>query len=192
MLRPVLVSGPAVLPVTVEEAKLALRIDGSDIDSEIESAIKAAVAHYEGWNGLLGICLVEQTWRIDFGRFERCMFLPLRPVQSITSIKWRQSNGQISTVPSAEYAYRTEAGGSSVIIFRDSYSFPADLHELAPVSVEYVIGWPVVEGKATTPEDLKAAIKLRAQLFLDEAALANSEHLERVEKALISKHQSFA
>ncbi|MCB5201891.1 phage head-tail connector protein [Neorhizobium sp. T786] len=189
MFRPVLATPATVLPVTVEEVKSSLRIDGDDLDSEIESAIKSAVAHYEGWNGKLGISLVEQTWRVSFGRFERSMFLPLRPVQRITSVDWKDIDGVSAPVTPAEYLLQSDAGGTYFARFFDAYVFPTSLYETSPISIDYVAGWPLKDGKATTPEDIKSAIKMRVQMQIDEAATANREHLKDFERELVSKYK---
>lgn len=190
MRRPVLVTPASVLPVTVAEVKVALRIDGTDLDTEIESQIKAAVEHYEGWNGILGVCLVEQTWRQSFDRFERCMMLPLRPVQSIASVKWRNAAGEIATVASSNYALDTDDGGLSFVRFKRGYGYPSGLADSGAVSIEYVAGWPLVEGKPTTPEAIKAAIKIRVQMHIDEAAKQGGEALEKMESRLIGTYGS--
>lgn len=190
MRRPVLVSPAAVLPVTVAEVKLALRIDGDDLDSEIESQIKAAVEHYEGWTGILGVCLVEQTWRQSFDRFERCMMLPLRPVQSIASVKWRNATGEIATIAASNYSLETEDSGLSYAYFKRGYAYPSDLTDVGGVAIEYVAGWPIVEGKATTPESIKTAIKIRVQMHIDEAAKQGAEVLEKIESRLIGTFRS--
>lgn len=142
MLRPVLVSPPEMLPVSLEEAKRHLRVKHSLEDDLIRGLIGAATVHLDGWTGILGRCLVEQIWRQDFDRFERCLVLPLGPVISVTSVTWRNAAGQIATVASGSYALRTDAGGRSVVSFDRDFTFPIDLHESAAVAVTYRAGYP--------------------------------------------------
>lgn len=198
MHRPVLVTPPTVLPVSLIEMKQALRIlerdaDGNALPDEdddlIESEIKAATAHYEGWAGILGVCLVEQTWRQDFDAFACRMHLPLRPVSDVLSVKWRNSDGQISTVASADYALKTNAGGDSIVWLKRSFVGPSNLYETEAVQIEFRAGWPVVEGIATTPADIKGAIKLRVKVAYDEAAKAGAQNLERMEAGLLAKYR---
>lgn len=191
MYRPVLVEAPAILPISVEEVKQALRIDADEDDAQIEREIRSAVAHYEGWTGILGICLVEQTWRQDFDGFG-CLFLPLGPVIAIASLSWRNRQGQIVTVDQDEYTLRTDAAGRSFVRFRDAYQRPSDLYESAAVQVEYKAGWPVADGDSTVPEDIITAIILRVQLAYDEAAKSGSTHLERIETDLLAKYRRFS
>ncbi|RVK61936.1 hypothetical protein CN162_01445 [Sinorhizobium meliloti] len=191
MLRPVLVTAPSALPVSLAEVKSALRVDGGDSDTDLERLIRSAVDHYEGWSGILGIALVAQTWRQDFNSFDRKMMLGLRPVQSISSVKWRNEAGQISTVAAEDYALKTDAGGRSYVRFVNNFSTPSGLYEDAAVSIEFVVGWPLsAEETPTTPEDIKTAIILHVQKHYDEAAKTNSDILERVERDLISRYRA--
>lgn len=192
MHRPVLVTPSELLPIAVEEVKQALRIDHSDDDIVIDRLIRSAVDHYEGWNGILGIVLVEQTWRQDFDSFNGCMHLPLGPVRDIVSVKWRNRQGQMATVSPDDYTLRTDGGGRSFVRLGSGYSRPGDLADSAAVQVEYVAGWLVVDGTATVPHDLRTAIILRVQLSYDEAAENNSENVERIEGSLISKYRRIA
>lgn len=184
MHRPVLVTPATELPVSIEEVKLALRIDEVELDAEIRSQIQSAVAHYEGWNGILGISIAEQEWRQDYDRFDRELCLLIGPVQpEQMAVTWRNPDGQISTVPPASYVLRIDSAGRASVRFDAAYQLPSDLHESGAVSVTYRAGY------AEVPHDIKSAIKLRVQMMIDEAAQANLQHLERAENALISKYR---
>ncbi|MFC0246796.1 hypothetical protein ACFOLL_12980 [Falsochrobactrum ovis] len=184
MHRPILVAPSTKLPVSIEEVMLALRIEEVELETEIESQIKAAVAYYEGWGGILGISILEQEWRQDYDRFERELCLPVGPVLSkAISVTWRNPAGQVSTVPPSSYALRVDSAGRATIRFDAGYQLPTDLHESGAVSVTYWAGYDPV------PEDIKSAIKLRVQMMMDEAAQANLQHLERAENALLQKYR---
>ncbi|MCK8779081.1 phage head-tail connector protein [Rhizobium sp. NTR19] len=186
MFRPVRVTPSADLdlPISVEDVKTALRVDGDDTDGEIERLIKAAVQHYEGWSGVLGIAIVEQTWRQDYGRFEEKMGLKVGPVTSIASVKYRNDQGQIATVAADKYALKHTGGGEAYVRFDRGFTAPVDLYEDAPISIEYVAGWPIGE----VPADIQTAIILRVQKHFDAAAQTNSDVLDRVEKDLTSRY----
>jgi uncharacterized phiE125 gp8 family phage protein len=188
MFRPVRVTAAddIPLPITVADVKTALRVDGTDSDSEIERLIKAAAEHYEGWNGVLGIVIVEQTWRQDFGRFEDKMGLRVRPVTAIASVKYRNAQGQISTVSEDDYTLKHDGGGQAYARFNSGFTAPSDLYEDAPVSIEYVSGWAA----NAVPADIQTAIILRVQKHFDEAAQANADVLDRVERELTSRYRT--
>ncbi len=192
MHRPVLVTPPAVLPISVADVKKALRIDSNDDDDTIETFIQSAVDHYEGWTGILGICLVEQTWRQSYDGFDRALCLPLGPVIEAVSVSWRNSAGQISTVPATSYTLETSAGGQSQIRFRNAFAQPSDLYERGAVSIEYKAGWAVVGDKPTVPKDICTAIIARVQVGYEQAANEAGSTLSVVENALISKWRRFS
>jgi uncharacterized phiE125 gp8 family phage protein len=139
MYRPVLITAPATKPITSTEVKAQLDITYTDKDTYIDGLIAAATAHVDGWTGILGRCLITQTWRQDFDRFNRCLRLPLFPVASITSAKYEDEAGAEQTVDSANYVLRCDDLGHYVE-FKDTYSF-AGLYDVRPaVHVTYVAG----------------------------------------------------
>lgn len=112
MYRPVRVAAPSTTPLTRAQVKAHLRVDFPDDDDLIDALIQAAVSHLDGWTGILGRCLVEQTWRQDYDTFEYSMRLPLFPVLSIESVKYDDTNGVEQTVSSANYRLlHDELGG---------------------------------------------------------------------------------
>lgn len=163
MHRPVLITSPAIQPVTLAEAKLHLRVDHNDEDALIESLIRAVTEHLDGWTGILGRCLVEQVWRQDHDRFAREMIIPLGPVIAVQSVTWRDPVGQLSTVPSGSYDLRTDEAGSTIIRFDTDYAFPANLHESRAVAITFRAGYETNPGPpatSTVPDPLKVAILL--------------------------------
>lgn len=163
MHRPVLVTPPAIQPVTLTDAKLHLRVDHNDENTQIEGLIRAATEHLDGWTGILGRCLAEQVWRQDHDRFARQMLIPLGPVIAVQSITWRDPAGQLSTVPSGSYDLRIDEPGNAVIRFDANYVFPANLHESRAVAITFKAGYPTNPGSpetSTVPDPLKVAILL--------------------------------
>lgn len=96
----IMTSGPALEPVTVAEAKAHLRLDGTAEDALIQSLITTARLHIES---ALGLSLMTQTWAWFLDRWFRRprISLPLRPVQSIESIRiWSQDGSSQLISPS--------------------------------------------------------------------------------------------
>jgi hypothetical protein len=86
MLSPVLVTPPTDTPVSLDEAKLHLRVDGDDEDTYITALIAAATGHLDGFTGILGRCLMAQTWSQEYEAACGDLVLPLGPVSTVTSI----------------------------------------------------------------------------------------------------------
>lgn len=214
MHRPVLVTPPALTPVSLAEAKMHLRVaeydeEGAviagDDDGLIAAYIDTAVSYLDGWTGILGRCLVEQTWRQDFDGFCTALKLPLSPVMEIVSITWRNAEGQISTINDSEYSLDVDAGGGARARFRNGFAFPSGLYESRAVSVTYKAGWPSLPAVdadpgseppvvatlaiSTVPSALKIAILLLVGEWYDnrEASAAGSaEELPFAVTALIA------
>lgn len=191
MHKPVLVTAPTMTPVSLADAKVQLAVEHDEHDAMIDGFIAAAVDHLDGWSGILGRALVEQTWRQDFDCFSGHMRLPLAPVISITSVTWRDSSGQISTVSSDDYALLSDALGP-YIKFKSGFSWPDDLNQIKPVSVTFVVGYPTtpevpevpeipeslpeqpfvpavpaIPAQSTVPAAIKAAILIHVRLMYD-------------------------
>ncbi|KFC62773.1 hypothetical protein FF80_03340 [Devosia sp. LC5] len=178
MHSPVLVTAPAMTPVSLPEAKVQLAVDHDEHDDMITAFIAAAVDHLDGWTGILGRALVEQTWRQDFDSFSGCMRIALAPVISITSITYRNAAGQISTVTSSDYTLLADALGPYVE-FKSDFERPSDLNETKPVSLTYLAGYPTtpevpadgetpaIPAVSNIPPAIKAAILIHVRLMYD-------------------------
>ena len=64
-MTPYLVTPPAILPVDLADMKAHLRAVHDDDDAMIDSLIAGAVAMLDGWGGVLGRCIMPQTWAVD-------------------------------------------------------------------------------------------------------------------------------
>ncbi|NSL20562.1 head-tail connector protein [Agrobacterium tumefaciens] len=187
MHRPVRVTAPEMLPVSLEEVKKALRVDSADDDDMLTNLIQSAVDHYEGWTGILGICLVEQTWRQNFDRYEQCLLVPLGPVNAVDAISIRNAAGSETPVQASDYAVETTAAGRDVVRFADGFAMPNDVAERAAISVDYRAGWPIVDNKPTVPADIRTAIIARVQIGYEQTATDAGKTIASMESALISK-----
>lgn len=53
------------MPVSLAELKLHLRVDHTDDDTTIDGQQAAAVAYLDANGGVLGRCIMPQTWAVD-------------------------------------------------------------------------------------------------------------------------------
>lgn len=63
-MTPTLITPPVAMPVTLAEAKAHCRVDGSEDDAVLSALIAGATGHLDGWSGILGRCIMPQTWRV--------------------------------------------------------------------------------------------------------------------------------
>lgn len=143
--RAVRVSEPAGEPVSLSEAKVFLRIDGSDEDALLTELIKAARIAAEQQ---MGKSLITQSWQLRFdGSAPAIVALPYAPVQTVTSVK-RIDEQDNETLLSASHYY---VNSVLELVFR-TVPFA---HR---VVVEYVAGFGDEPGDV--PTDMVQAILL--------------------------------
>jgi uncharacterized phiE125 gp8 family phage protein len=99
-----LILPPTEAPVTLQEVKEHLRVEGGHDDAAIVAMIEAAVEALDGPAGFLGQCIQPQTWALMLDRFPpREIAIPLGPVSSIVSITYTNQAGLEAVVPAADY-----------------------------------------------------------------------------------------
>lgn len=166
--HPVLVSPPTITPVSMDEVKAHCKAaEFADDDARLLIFLKSAVAHLDGWQGILGRCLVEQTWRQDFDSFSDCMRFQLGPVIDITSIKYDDADGVEQTIDPEDYELSIDACGRPFVRFVSSYSAPTLSSVLPALRVTYRAG---VANAGTDPNftsavesDIKNAILMMVE-----------------------------
>lgn len=118
MFRPVRISPPTELPISVEDAKAFLRVDGADDDELIEALIGAALDHLDGRAGILGRCLMTQTWRYRLASFRRSIDLDM-PGATAAVLRYANRDGVQQTVDASDVTL-VETVRGSVIVVADS------------------------------------------------------------------------
>ena len=145
-----LITPPALEPVSLTEAKLHLRVDGSDEDDLITALIVAARQAAEHQ---LDRALVTQTWERRFDAFPAAeLELGMPPVQSITSVTYYDADEVLQTMDAADYAldaYRLP--GWAVPAYGTTW--PSTLDTPNAVRVRFVAGY------GDTASDVPEAIR---------------------------------
>src|SRR6056297_2691300 len=91
-MRLTLLSGPAVEPLALDDAKAHLRLDGEDEDAYLATLIRTSREHIEAARGL---ALVTQSWRatLDCWPDDGVVCIAIRPMQSVAAITLRDAQG---------------------------------------------------------------------------------------------------
>jgi uncharacterized phiE125 gp8 family phage protein len=153
-----------ITPSTVEVVPLALakshfRVDHSDDDAIIQTYIKAAIAHIEGYSGIGNVTLGQASWEQYHDAFP-CDALKLlqRPVISIDKVEYLdETTGLYVLWPSSNYS-------TDVVSFHgwvapiDSWPIPREA--INAVKITFKAGF----GNTTEsiPDDLRVAVLLLA------------------------------
>jgi len=152
----VLVTPPASSPISLTEVKAHLRVDHTDEDTHIQLLIDAATTYLDGWTGILGRCLVSQTWDLYLDSFPTCetsIEIPLSPLISVSSVTYTDTAGDPQTVDSDDYTVDTITPPGWVVP-DSSFSWPATMDAVNAVKVRFVAGY------SSVPAAIKAAMLL--------------------------------
>ncbi len=164
-LRPVRLVAPAEAPVSLAEVKARCRVDHADDDDLLGGLAEVATGHLDGYAGVLGRCLVTQTWRQDFLGWGGCLRLPF-PDATVTALTYRDAAGAVQTVVTSSYRLFAETGGP-VLRFSPDWSAPTLDDDAAlgpPVSVTFTAGYGTA---AEVPWALWEAIRLHVWALYD-------------------------
>lgn len=165
--RPRLVSAPADTPVSVSQAKAHIRVGHSEDDTLISALIAAAVSLLDGHAGILGRCIVTQTWEQDFSCWpgNNLLRLPFPDVDpDSVEITYRDAS-DIEQTLSADHYETFEDAISTVIAFREAFTSPALCSDRrAPVTVTFDAGFGAA---ADVPAAIKHAVLLSVADFYE-------------------------
>lgn len=144
-MRLTLVNGPAAEPLTLDEAKAHLRLDGDDEDALLASLIATSRAHVEA---ALGLALLTQTWRwqADVVPARGLVELMMRPVERIERVAVEGDE-----VAAADYALDAGRG-------RLALHHAAGTRRRGAVEVVFVAGYGDAAGDV--PEPIRQALRL--------------------------------
>lgn len=162
-MRLVLDTAPDREPVTVGEIKEQCRITITDDDNLIERYITTARKRIEN---LLGRALITQTWDyyLDDWPANNYIVIPKGQLQTVTHVKYTDSNGDTTTWSNTEYNEDTYSDPGRVTL-EYGYTWPsATLHLQNPIEITFVCGYG--DNKNDVPEPIRQCILfLTAQLY---------------------------
>lgn len=147
---------PTAYPVTLDEVKIHLRVDGTAEDTLIEDQIKVATRMAENYTGL---SLSTQTRTVKMDRFNGDIKLPYGPVQSVTSVVYLDDEDAEQTVAAEDYIVDQQSGLSKI---RVNESWPYTNRSLNNVVVTYVAGYDLEDVPVEAKEGIK---KLVSRLY---------------------------
>lgn len=151
MVAPELVTAPAAL-FTLAEAKAHLRVEHDEEDALIATYLAAAVAHFDGYSGILGRCLLNQVWKVTLPVFPaRAFSLPLPGVQTVT-IAYLDANNVEQTLGQNDFFI----GCDGVVHFLPETGWPASYARPDAVRITFTAGYGATPDKVPAP--IRAAV----------------------------------
>lgn len=145
-----LITAPTRHPVTLIEAKDHLRVDDNNSDAYIDSLIEAATATLDGRDGILGRCLVQQTWELRISEWQQPIEIPLPPFVSVSSIKYLDTNGVEQTLSSTNYDVIDQGSGMAIIQPAYGQSYPNVRCQPNAIRIRYIAGYASVSNGGLT------------------------------------------
>lgn len=153
MRRQKIVTPPAQNPVTLAEAKKQARIYHDFDDDQVTMMIESATAIVEQY---LQRKLITQTWKMFLDSFPVEIKVLFGDLQSVTHVKYTDSDEAQSTFDSSKYLVDTDSKPGRIIL-KTNETWPTDvLSPKNPIEVQFVTGY----GDNTTdvPQDIRNAI----------------------------------
>jgi len=180
---------PYCEPVTLDEIKDHLRIEHNNHDSQLLGFIKASREWVEDFTRR---ALVQQTWKYYLqdwpsgDEFE----LPFPPLQSVTAIKYTDSDDTQTTWDSDDYEVDTDSEPGRIILAYGETWPSTTLHPKNPIEIEYVAGYDddgdsPADYTVNIPESIKNAIKLDVEIRYDRPNADYKKVLEDTRDSLL-------
>lgn len=177
------VTPPAVEPVSIDDLKLHLRLDGDDENAYLAGLIAAARRSCESFQNR---AYITQTLRLTADAFplyrdglyhfasrsvrgqDAGILLPRAPLQSVSSITYVDEAGVTRTLASTEYLVDNQSDPGRVAPAYGKY-WPATRGQMNAVAVTFVAGYGAA---ADVPGEIALAIKMLVAHFYENRELA--------------------
>lgn len=159
-------AGPAIEPVTLDEAKAHLRVDFSDDDDLITALIKTATASLESYTRTR---LITQTVQVTADSFLKLRSLPVWPVQSVVSVVYDDLDGVETTWDPALFTHRRSVKPNQIVPAYEE-TWPHARDHVDAVRVTLVVGYG--DAAEDVPAEIRHAMKLMISELYNNRELA--------------------
>jgi len=149
-----LVTAAVELPVSVDDCKSDLRIDGSTEDSLIESYIQAAS---KLCSEIVGRKLINETWKLSLKTASATIDLPFNPCSSITEIQYYDSDNNAQTLSTSDFNLYSYDDISQIETV-SGFSWPQLYNRRDALNITFVTGYGAAA--SDIPDTIKRAIRL--------------------------------
>ncbi len=175
-----LITGPTAEPISLDEAKLYLHVDDPDQDALIEANIVAAREYAED---VTNRPLITQTWDLFLDSFATKILLK-HELQSVTSVKYIDTDGVTQNLATTEYTVDTNSAPGSIF---EAYlkTWPSPRAVKNAVTVRFVAGF----GNAAddVPRVIRDGMLFYVDHLFDVGGGASADMHARATQMLLSK-----
>jgi uncharacterized phiE125 gp8 family phage protein len=164
MHKTVLVSGPAVEPVTVAEAKTHLHITSSTQDTYIGTLITTARRELERY---LNRAFITQSWKVYYDCWQHELLIPFGNLQIADStpgpespvVKYYNTDGNQITLTANDYYWVVNTTDPARIVRKYDVTYP-ELQYGRPDAIEIAFSAGFGDAATAIPDEIKHAMKL--------------------------------
>lgn len=185
-----LLSGPAVEPVSLAEAKAHLRVDNDDADDEIAALIAGARVHIETQTRR---ALITQTWRLSRDVWPidgRILILPA-PLRALVAARVIMLDTSTHSIDAS--LFTLDIAGAPGLLAFDPGTLPMSDRPVAGIELDVEVGYG--DAPEGVPAPLRQAIRLLIAHWYENRGLTAIGHevavLPLTVSALISLAWSF-
>jgi len=152
-------TAPTKEPLTIDDVKRHLRIalDNDDENDYLTGLIDAARRYVEDYTWRK---LITQTWYAYFDDWPAGEYLelPFGSLQSVTAVKYTDTDSSETTWSTDEYSVDTDSLRGRIVL-EDGYTWPNEvLHPKNPIEVEFVCGYG--DNASDVPMPIRHAMKI--------------------------------
>lgn len=144
---------PTDTPVSLAEVKAHCRVGENDDDAVLTGLLAAATDYLDGPYGLIGKCMVTQTWCQRLEEFDDCIRLTVGPVASVSSITYYDADNEQQTLSTSVYEMNRDTLGAYISL-KPNQAWPAIYARKDAISITFVAG----VAAADVPDTLKTAV----------------------------------
>lgn len=168
MHKTVLVTPPAVEPITTDEAKAHLNVSGTSKDTYIGTLVATARRQIERY---LNRALITQSWKVYYNRWKHEMLIPFGNLQVETYavgppevlasplVKYYDINGTQQTLTENDFYWVVTNTDPGRIVRKYDATFP-ELQHGRPDAIEIAFTAGYGAAASAIPEDIKHGMKL--------------------------------
>jgi uncharacterized phiE125 gp8 family phage protein len=184
----ILLTGPAIEPISLAETKTFLRVEHDDEDQLITALIAGARSHIEAQTQT---ALITQDWRIMLDAWPRRGHIIVRPgpLRALNTARVFDCNGASHTIDSQAIA---PDFGASTLAFVP-WAVPAPGRIAAGIEIDVTVGFGEVANDV--PESLRQAIRMVVAHWYENRGLMGgnqSVSLSAPVAALIAPYRMFS
>ena len=153
-----LVTAPESYPTDLDAIKAHLRIDEDTDDTLLTAYIEAATSYCEVQTGR---AYVSQTWDLMLSSFSNPIWIPKPPLQSVTYVKYYDSDNEQQTWGSENYHVVTGTKAQGRLEPVNGVSYPATYSRPDAITIRFVAGY------SSMPAQVVHAVKLLCGHFYE-------------------------